>query len=121
MAAKTHQIDIEAAMALWQQHRNWRTVAELLPPAANGHRWTQMSIYLAVWRTNRLPLELVTVVHARRRKDTGLRSVRRLLIGSNGSNAGASHENRRDDKSPGIMALAWVINGPTWNLNYWKA
>jgi hypothetical protein len=69
MAVKTHQIDIEAALELWHQYRNWRTVAELLPPARNGHRWSQMSIYLAVWRTNRLPLERKRVGGSKRDLD----------------------------------------------------
>jgi hypothetical protein len=53
----THQINIEAALELWHQHRNWRTVAEHMPAGANGHRWTQQAIYFAVWKTNRLPIE----------------------------------------------------------------
>jgi hypothetical protein len=66
MAAKTHQIDIDAAVALWLQHRNWAKVAELLPPNAKGYRWTKMGIYMAVRAARRLPQHAVRTSGSKR-------------------------------------------------------
>lgn len=47
-------IDVNKAVELWNIHRNWATVAaQMLAPS--GRHYTPTSVYLAVWRADRLP------------------------------------------------------------------
>jgi len=49
-----HTIDVDRALELWHIYKNWAAVAaEMLRP--DGKPYTQMSVYMAVWRVNRLP------------------------------------------------------------------
>lgn len=52
--AKAVLIDVERALTLWGIYKNWATVAEHMLRADN-RPFTPMSVYMAVWRANRLP------------------------------------------------------------------
>lgn len=47
-------IDVDHALDLWDTYKNWNTVASHML-RVDGRPFTAMSVYLAVWRVDRLP------------------------------------------------------------------
>ena len=64
----TSTIDVDRALELWGIYKNWHTVASHMM-RIDGRPFSSMSVYLAVWRAGRMPLNAKRARPSREERD----------------------------------------------------